>query len=85
MDRLEELSCYRFPMSHPVDAAKAIGWALYHASLDGRTPVAIVVDRATSEWMRNHEVGDWWGRCPTLFNLPVKVNAYGEGWAVQTR
>lgn len=85
VNRFEELSCYRLSMSHPVDTAKAIGWALYHASKHGRTPVGIVVDRATGEWMRNHDVGDWWGHYPTLFNLPVEVNAHAEGWAVQTR
>ena len=72
-------------MSSPLDTAKAIGWALCHARERGETPVGIVVDRATSEWMRNHDIGDWWSPQPTLYDLPVEVDLRGGGWRVWMR
>lgn len=72
-------------MPHPLDIAKEIGWALCHAHRRGETPVSIVVDPETRDWMRNHEVGDWWSPQPTLFDLPVEVEVRGQGWRVWMR
>ena len=72
-------------MCHALETAKAIGWALYHAHQHGQTPVGIRVDPATRDWMRDHEVGDWWRSEPTLFDLPVEVGTSGEGWEIRVR
>jgi hypothetical protein len=72
-------------MTHALDTAKAIGWALYHAHQKGETPAGIVVDPPTRDWMRDHEIGDWWSLQPTLFDLPVQVDARGSGWRVWMR
>ena len=72
-------------MPRPLDIAKDIGWALCHAHQRGETPVRIVVDLDTRDWMRNHEIGDWWSPQPTLFDLPVEVDPRGGGWRVWMR
>lgn len=72
-------------MIYPLEIAKAIGWTLYHARQRGETPVGIVVDPPTREWMRNHDMGDWWSPQPMLFDLPVEVDPRGSGWRVWMR
>ncbi len=72
-------------MPDPLTIAKSIAWALRAARDRGETPIAIVLDPEARRLLREASLGSLWGPRPSLFNLPVEVDASAEGWAIRVR